>query len=107
MANFTFVPATSDELKARCIVIRKAVFVEEQRHTHLDEDNQPWVRAYMSASDNNPLLPFFSEDAIALHFILAENELTFMGTARLSAPGPETNTYIISRFALCLRFGRW
>ncbi|KAJ7143822.1 acyl-CoA N-acyltransferase [Mycena epipterygia] len=86
MSNLTLVPATSRELKAECIAIRKTVFVQEQGYFHLDEDNQP-------------------EDAVALHFLLADSTKTdagFMGTARLSAR-PD-NTFVISRVALLPSF---
>ncbi|KAJ7474852.1 acyl-CoA N-acyltransferase [Mycena latifolia] len=82
MSQVMLVPATSPELKAECIAIRKTVFVQEQGYFHVDEDNQP-------------------EDAVALHFLLADSskiDAGFMGTARLSAC-PE-NTYVLSRFAL-------
>ncbi|KAJ7708223.1 acyl-CoA N-acyltransferase [Mycena rosella] len=82
MVDVMLLPATSPELKARCIEIRKTVFVQEQGYVHLDEDNQP-------------------EDAGALHFLLADSaniDAGFMGTARLSAR-PE-HTYILSRIAL-------
>ncbi|KAJ7185273.1 acyl-CoA N-acyltransferase [Mycena filopes] len=86
MADIFLVPATSPELKASCIRIRKTVFVQEQGYTHVDEDNQP-------------------EDAVALHFLLSGSsnvEGGFMGTARLSVR-PE-QTYVLSRFALLPAF---
>ncbi|KAJ7484233.1 acyl-CoA N-acyltransferase [Mycena latifolia] len=82
MSTVVLIPATAPDLKAKCIAIRKTVFVQEQGYSHLDEDNQP-------------------EDAFALHFLLADSAKTdagFMGTARLSAR--TENTYVLSRFAL-------
>ncbi|KAJ7464449.1 acyl-CoA N-acyltransferase [Mycena latifolia] len=90
MSDVILVPATSPELKAECIAIRKAVFVQEQGYIHLDEDNQP-------------------EDAVAFHFLLAESGKTdtgFMGTARLSARSGAEGTYVLSRFALLPSFRR-
>ncbi|KAJ7763119.1 acyl-CoA N-acyltransferase [Mycena maculata] len=103
MSDISLVPATSTELIASCIAIRKTVFVQDQGYIHLDEDNRP-------------------EDAAALHFLLASSSqdpdasARFMGTVRLAAlplpvsptlnPDPNTKTYILSRFALLPPFRR-
>ncbi|KAJ6531407.1 hypothetical protein DFH09DRAFT_1093261 [Mycena vulgaris] len=76
MSDITLRPATSPELKAECISIRKT----EPAH---------------------PAMIFFSEDAVALHFLLADSakiEGGFIGTAHLLARSEDT--YVISRFAL-------
>ncbi|KAK7063521.1 acyl-CoA N-acyltransferase [Favolaschia claudopus] len=101
----TLLPATSPERRVRCIVIRKAVFVEEQGYTQLIEDNRP-------------------DDDIAIHFLLINGDdhaaslpdLSPLGTVRLflqppttlndtsRITTPPTTIYFISRLALLPQF---